>query len=173
MSASLRTSLRRAALLVSIAGGAGLIAGGCGHCDGAVRRMRAQLADCRGECPEPPQEQLTIRPTETFRIGGDGPKADSELLLSASGVDVDTWFLVAEASGEVVPATIVGDAGGHSCRYGVGFNLVPEAPLASGDYTLVLRLDALSWPHVGRDPYGGLSTFEGAPALVRRFRVVE
>lgn len=145
---------------------------GCGHCEGAIRRMRAQRADCHeDECRARAGERVTIAADETFRIGGDGPNEGSEALLGASGIDGEAWFLIAEASGERVPATIDGDAGGHSCRYGVGFNLRPEAPLPAGDYTLVLRLDAVAWPLVGRDPYGERGSVDGAPALIRRFRV--
>ncbi len=144
---------------------------GCGYCGGALRLMRAQTAELyrwpggtKLDLPEP----VPIQPNERFRVRGDGPKAPPAELLQRSGITAAAWFLVRDSTGEHVPAKIGADSGGHMCRYGVGFNLEPLAPLAPGRYTLVLRLDQIAWPMVEDEER---RTFEGKPAMVRRFIV--
>jgi hypothetical protein len=119
------------------------IASGCGHCDGAIRSMDVW----RGLEPDDDTGD-EIGPDAYFRIGGDGPNEDSEELLRISGIDEQSWQLL-DANGQPVEAEVRWWAGGHMCRYGVAFELRPEAPLEAGGHTLVLWLDAVQWPLVG------------------------
>ncbi len=48
---------------------------------------------------------------------------------------------------------------------------MPDEPLAAGDYTLVLRLDAIDWPLIGSHAFGEEGAYDGEPALVREFVV--
>lgn len=157
--------------LASLLVGAPLVAGGCGHCDGAVRRLRARTADCYEGCEDGAAGRVTIAPGETFGISADGPNAEEAALFDASGIGPDNLFLVVEATGERVPATIEATAGGHMCLHGVSFTLRPLEPLAPGDYTLVLLLDEVAWPHAGRHAYGRVGDYQGARAMVRTYRV--
>lgn len=170
--------MRRETLLLLVCGATlGLADAGCGHCDGALRDVRALRAEWmrgrggdkkdhqRGPQAAAPEE---IGADESFRIVGDGPKRGGPELLQLSGVDARSWVLLADATGEPVPAHVTADAGGHMCLRGVGFNLQPRAPLAPGAYTLVLYLDRLRWPLL-HDEHR--TTHAGRPAFVRRFRV--
>ncbi len=169
--ALLRRGLPSLALAPLLAAGIGAsIGGGCGDCSGAIRLMSAQQSDCT-ECSETADERVVIEPEESFRLTADGPSAESDELVADASIDGDAWFLIDEASGEAVPATISGDSGGHVCRNGVGFSLVPDEPLAPGKYTLVLLLDAIDWPLNGDHAFGQESTYGGALALVREFVV--
>ncbi len=121
---------------------------GCGHCDGGIRGMDG------GE----------VAPDATFSILADGPGSmTSDELLADAGIDAETWFLL-DDTGAVVPSAVFGDWGGHSCLNGNTFTLAPDAPLAPGAYTLVLRVDALAWDYIGEED--ALDTYEGEPALV-------
>jgi hypothetical protein len=133
----------------------------CGHCDGAIRTMNVGLGLDAAE-------RKAIDAEPRFRITADGPADESDELLDKSGVGSTTWYLFHEATGVRIAATITGDSGGHMCRNGVGFNLVPDDPLQAGDYTLVLELDQLAWPLVGKEKS---ERFEGREALVRHYRV--
>lgn len=176
--------MRRETLLLLLCGGLlGLVDAGCGHCDGAIRNMRAQRAEWLrgrgrggGECKKNrergPQEEAptAIAADESFRIVGDGPNRAGPELMQLSGVDARSWVLLADATGQPVPADVTADAGGHMCLRGVGFNLRPRAPLAAGAYTLVLYLDRARWPLLHSDRR---ASHAGRPAFVRRFRVTE
>ncbi len=72
--------------------------------------------------PEP--EPITVGVSPQFRIRGDGPRASSSELIASSGIDNNSWLLIA-ANGEPVPARVEADSGGHMCWNGVGFNLSP------------------------------------------------
>ncbi len=146
------------------------VGGGCGDCGGAIRLMKAHQSDCT-ECTETARERVVIEPDESFGLIADGPADDSEELLADASLDGEAWFLLDEASGEAVGATISGNSGGHVCRKGVNFSLVPEEPLAAGDYTLVLLLDEIEWPLIGAHAFGEERMFDGQPALVREFVV--
>ncbi len=115
--------------------------------------------------PEP--EPITVGVSPQFRIRGDGPRASSSELIASSGIDDNSWLLIA-ANGEPVPARVEADSGGHMCWNGVGFNLSPWQPLAAGNYLVVLKLDAVHWSLVDDDE---LDQYQGRPAMVRRFRV--
>lgn len=138
---------------------AGALAG-CGHCDGAIRWMGVD-----GE------EGGVVAADNGFRIVGDGPGSQtSEELLADANVTPETWFLL-DAAGDTVPSTLSASWGGHSCLNGNEFYLVPDAPLDLGDYTLVLRLEALTWAFLPGDVE--TSTWEGEEALVQAWSVVE
>jgi hypothetical protein len=162
-------SLSAVALLCAVAA-----LSGCGHCDGAVRRQKANLTEwCGKECPDITVERdaqtLAIKPNETFRLTADFRRErSSDVILAASGISDRTWFLVGP-SGEPVSATITGDTGGHMCLNGAGFTLRPLAPLPEGEYALVLLLDDIRWPYLGDTP---ASEFRGKRAYIRRYRVV-
>ena len=147
-----------------------LASAGCGHCDGAVRRLRINsvgvcgLEDCAAE-----GGVTKVGSDVTFRIVGDGPNDESDALLADSGIGEQSFFLVDE-NDEVVPATVTGDAGGHTCRNGVGFGLQPDEPLPLGTYTVVLVLDDLDWPLVARTD---TQKWEGKLAFVRELEVIE
>lgn len=131
---------------------------GCGHCDGAIRWMGVD-----GETSG------TVAPDVSFRIVGDGPGSmSSEELLADAGIDASTWFLL-DPAGATVPATLSADWGGHACLNGNTFHLTPDAPLAEGDHTLVLRLDAIDWDFLP----GEVETadWEGETALVQAWTV--
>lgn len=126
---------------------------GCGHCEGGIRAMEGGEAS----------------PDDGFSIVADGPgSVTSEELVADAGIDAEAWFLL-DAAGEPVPATISGDWGGHSCFEGNTFTLVPDAPLAPGDYTLVLILDAIAWDYLGDE--GAVETWDGERALVEAVTV--
>lgn len=152
---------------------AAVLLAGCGHCDGAVRRQKASLSEwCGKDCPDVSAESdartLVVKPKETFRLMGDfRHERSSDVILEASGISEQTWFLV-DAAGARVPAKITGDTGGHMCFNGAGFDLRPLAPLAEGEYVLVLLVDDIRWPYVGFSPVTG---FRGKRAYVRRYRV--
>lgn len=141
---------------------------GCGHCDGAVRDLEIRSVDGCGldACVEA-SGVYAVSGDATFRIVADGPSDDDDALRGDSGVDASTFFLV-DADGALVPGTVSGDAGGHTCRSGVNFHLSPDAPLAPGTYTLVVDLEGIAWPLVG-----GLATqsHDGREALVRTIEV--
>ncbi len=156
---------------------------GCGHCSGAIRKMRAQRAEWvkrggggRGGCSKARRGQgpgnlarvVRIHAKETFRIRADGPMRSSAELLKLSGVGPQSWVLRDDRAGQSVPVEITADAGGHMCLHGVGFNLRPRVPLAPGGYTMVLYLDRVRWPLAAPDDR---VTYQGRPALVRRFLV--
>jgi hypothetical protein len=157
----------RAALVVGL--GSMLAGAGCGHCDGAIRQLRINSVDVCGleECTEA-GGVTRVGPDMSVRIMGDGPNDESEALLADSGIGEESFFLVDE-NDERVAVRVTGDAGGHSCRNGVGFNLQPEEPLAVGTYTVVLVLDDLDWSKVGR---AGTQSWEGKAAFVREIEVV-
>lgn len=163
-------SLRAAARAAVVVGLGSMLAGaGCGHCDGAIRELRIKSVDVCGleECTET-SGVTQAGPDLSVRIVGDGPNDESASLLADSGIGEESFFLLDE-NDERVAAGITGDAGGHSCRNGVGFNLQPEEPLAVGTYTVVLVLDDLAWPKVGR---AETQSWEGRTAFVREIEVV-
>ena len=157
----------RPALVLAL--GSTLAGAGCGHCDGAIRELRINSVDVCGldECTET-SGVTQAGPDLSVRIVGDGPNDESASLLADSGIGEESFFLLDE-NDERVAARVTGDAGGHSCRNGVGFNLTPEEPLAVGTYTVVLVLDDLSWPKVGR---ADTQRWEGRTAFVREIEVV-
>jgi hypothetical protein len=144
---------------------------GCGHCDGAVRVMFANAEGApasrehRGEPAVDRTKPFAIPATAQFRLTGDGPLGTSDKLLAVSRIGPQTWVLLDE-SGRPVNSTITSDAGGHMCRNGVGFTLVPSAPLEPGDYRLVLRLTDIAWPAVE-----DVDSHDGKSAIVRLYRV--
>jgi hypothetical protein len=167
--------LIRRSLQVSTCAALGLALGltttgaGCGSCDGAVRELNVRSAAvCSLEDCAESGGVYRVGPDVNLRIVGDGPNEESGPLLSDSGVGADTFFILDEG-GQRVPATVTGDAGGHTCRRGVGFTLTPDEPLAPGTYTAVLLLEDLSWPHVGD---AAVQRHDGKEALVRKLEVV-
>lgn len=142
---------------------------GCGHCDGALREMRASPLGGGSIRDEDPRGQPTnIEPGEHFRISADGPAAADESLLVLANIDATHWFLLDDATGAHVPARLTATAGGHSCKNGVTFEMTPEARLPAGSYTLVLVLDGVRWALVDDDER---AAFQGRPAMVRHYRV--
>jgi hypothetical protein len=118
-----------------------------------------------------PWGRATPRTRTGFGLWGDGPGSrSSEELLAAAGISAETWFLL-DGAGEPVPATLRGDWGGHTCLNGNSFELVPDEPLLQGEYTLVLRVDAIGWPWIGSEEH--LGPFEGEQAVVQPFVVAE
>lgn len=133
---------------------------GCGHCDGGIRWMGSWSETDPGVVP----------PDATFGLVGDGPGSrSSEELLADAGIDATTWFLL-DPAGQPVDAALSGDWGGHTCLNGNTFTLAPGAPLAPGDHTLVLRLEAIAWDFLPGDVEA--STWEGEEALVQAWTVV-
>jgi len=149
-----------------------LVLAGCGHCDGALRMMRSQLAELYTwpQKPDrrPAAEPVAIEVNDSFRIVADGPLSQSEELLASSGIDSSAWFLVDQSTGKRVAAEISADSGGHMCLNGVGFNLKPQEPLAPGSYLLVLLLDRVKWPLVEE---AERRSYQGRPAMTRRYLV--
>jgi hypothetical protein len=138
-----------------------MIALGCGHCDGALRAM--------GEGYTQDEDTSSVAPEVVFGLWGDGPGSrSSEELLSDAGITTETWFLL-DGAGEVVPSTLRGDWGGHTCLNGNSFELVPDEPLSAGEYTLVLRIEAIGWDWIGSEEH--LTQFEGEQAIVQPFVV--
>lgn len=64
-----------------------------------------------------------------------------------------------------------GGSGGPIGRNGVGFSLIPDEPLAPGEYTLVLLLDEIDWALNGDHAFGQEKTYEGAKAPMRELVV--
>lgn len=110
---------------------------------------------------------VTAGPDMSVRVVGDGPNEDSESLLADAGIDGSNFFLL-DAAGEHVAVTLEADAGGHTCRNGIGIGLRPEQPLDPGTYTLVLVLEDLQWPLEGG---AAVQSHEGKSAFVRRIEV--
>lgn len=151
--------------------GLGLSAGGagCGSCDGALRELEVRSVDvCKLEDCVADGGVYRVGPDVNLRVVGDGPNEESGPLLRDSGVAADTFFLL-DKDGQRVAATIGADAGGHTCRNGVGFSLTPDEPLAPGTYTAVLLLDDLAWPLTGG---AAVQRHEGKDAFVRQLEVV-
>ncbi len=105
-----------------------------------------------------------------FRIFADGPLAKSEALMNKAGISASTWFVVDLTTKQRIPATVSADSGGHVCMRGVGFNLVPDEPLAPSSYALVLLIDGVAWPYIGDK---NVERWRGQNALVHRFSVAE
>jgi len=146
-----------------------LAGAGCGHCDGAIRELRINSVDVCGleEC-EAAGGVTTVSQDVSVRIMGDGPTDESDALLADSGIGPETFFLL-DADDQRVAATVTGGSGGHTCRNGVDFELIPEETLPLGTYTVVLLLEDLDWPKVGR---ADTQTWEGKRAFVRELEVV-
>lgn len=168
----IRRSLRLATcatLGVVLGFGMAAAGGGCGSCDGAVRELLVRSADaCSLESCTENGGVTRVGPDVNLRVVGDGPNDESEALMRDSDISSDTFFLL-DSAGQRVAATVTGDAGGHTCRRGVGFNLTPDEPLAPGTYTAVLLLEDLSWPLTGG---AAVQEHEGKEAFVRKLEVV-
>jgi hypothetical protein len=159
----------RAVLTLALGLGLATAGSGCGRCGGAIRQLRVYSVEACGsdECREE-NGVVRVGPDMNVRIVGDGPNEDSSALLADSGIGPASFFLLDDDDARVA-VTIAGDAGGHSCRNGVGFGLQPDAPLPPGAYTLVLLIDDLDWPLVGG---AATQTYEGRSAFVRELEVV-
>jgi hypothetical protein len=60
--------------------------------------------------------------------------------------------------------------GWDTCLNGNGFELVPDEPLAPGEYTLVLRIEAIDWLWIGSEEH--LTQFQGERAIVQPYVVL-
>lgn len=111
---------------------------------------------------------MTIAPGATFVLNSDSAEATPAELLARSKVTAQMFFIV--GPGGRVPGGIQARyvESAHSCASAASFTLQPSAPLASGDYTVVILLDDAGWPAVFD---GDVTTYEGKRALVRRYRV--
>lgn len=150
------------------------IAPGCwpGRCGGVLRGTPAvTFVGERQTCTEGPACAEPISPDQGFHQNGDFARVDApEVLLEASGIGPESWFLVDQA-GTLVPSRITASQhdSAHSCASAIGFDLVPDAPLAPGVYRLVILSERLEWSILR----GGVesSTYAGEPAIVQYYRV--
>lgn len=157
-------------LLVALA----LLASGCwpGRCGGALRgtpmvHFTGEHAPCTTgpECAEP------IEPETGFHQRGDFARVDDpSALISESGLDAESWFLV-DQSGARIPARVsaVQHGSAHSCASAIGFDLEPERALAPGVYRLVLLVERVRWPVLRQGV--ALTSWEGQPAVVQFYEV--
>lgn len=151
----------RTTLLVALLG---LSACWPGRCEGAFRWLSTPA--------EPSDVDKTkvvaIAPNAVFVLNADSKATSASDLVARARVN-DATFFVAGATGHV-PAEIraVSNDHAHSCASAASFTLTPAAPLAKGDYAVVLLLDDAGWPAVFESD---VSTYEGKRALVRRYRV--
>jgi hypothetical protein len=102
-----------------------------------------------------------------FVLNADSSAASRAELLERSKLSADSFFLVGP-EGRVaadIDARYIETA--HSCASAASFTLRPRKPLAPGEYTVVLLLDAAAWPSVFTSD---VSTHDGKRALVRRYR---
>lgn len=136
---------------------------GCfpGHCDGAFRALRSN-GEVFGEA------QTKIAATESFTLAADFEQATPEQLLAHSKVSAQSFFVVGPSGRVDAEVSAQSFTGAHSCANAASFKLTPKAPLAPGEYTVVLLLDEVAWPSIDDDH---LATWEGKRALVRHYRV--
>lgn len=139
---------------------------GCfpGNCDGAFRWLSAA-----GEPSETERSRtMPIPPGATFALSSDSAEATPAELLERSKVSPATFFLIGPRGRVAAQIEARYFQSAHSCANAASFTLTPAAPLAPGDYTVVLLIDKASWPAVFDDD---VTTYEGGRALVRRYRV--
>jgi hypothetical protein len=147
---------------------------GCwpGRCGGVLRGTPAIVFTGEHQpCTSGPDCAEPITPAQGFHQNGDFARVESpQELLDASAIGPESWFLVDEA-GAVIPSQITAmqHNSAHSCASAIGFDLVPDAPLAPGVVRLVLLTDRLNWSILkfGVDA----SSYAGEPAIVQYYRV--
>lgn len=151
----------RAGVLVAVLGFAGCFPGRCG---GAFRWLSTP-AEASGTDKT---KTAVIAPNAVFVLNADSAEATPAELVARAKVSSSTFFIV--GGGGPVAAEIEAHSHehAHSCASAATFTLRPSAPLAKGDYTVVLLLDAAGWPAVFESD---VSTYEGKRALSRRYRV--
>jgi hypothetical protein len=72
----------------------------CGHCDGALRTMRAESYSA----PRPDANgRFPLAARASFQIRADGPSEVDGKLRELSGVNEGSWQLFADSTGEPVP----------------------------------------------------------------------
>ncbi|PRQ09235.1 hypothetical protein [Enhygromyxa salina] len=151
-------------------------ASGCwpGRCAGVLRGTpRVSFTGEHQPCTDGPACAEEISPEQGFHQNGDFARVeDPAVLLESAAIGPQSWFLVDEA-GAVMPSQITAMQHGsaHSCASAIGFDLVPNDPLAPGVYRLVLMTDRLEWSvlKLGVDA----SSYAGEPAIVQYYRVPE
>ena len=151
----------RAGVLITVLGLAGCFPGRCG---GAFRWLSTPTEASGTD----KTKVVVVAPGAVFVLNADSAEATPAELVTRSKVGSATFFVV--GAGGRVPAEIEahGVAHAHSCASAASFTLRPSAPLAQGDYAVVLLLDGAGWPAVFESD---VSVYEGKRALVRRYRV--
>lgn len=112
---------------------------------------------------------LGVTADARFYIDADSRKDRTrEQLLTDAGLSATSFFLKGRSG--PVPAEISAQLSStaHSCAGAASFILRPLSPLAPGEYTLVLLLDAAKWPAIFSED---IRTWQGQRALFRRYRV--
>jgi hypothetical protein len=152
-----------------------VLLGGCwpGRCGGALRGTpRVHFGEDHAPCTRGSVCAEVVSPDVRFRQGGDFARVDDlATLLASSGLDATTWFLVDQYD-SVVASRIEPKqhSAAHSCASAIGFELIPEAPLAGGEYRLVLLVERISWPVLRQGTE--LTLWNGEPAIVQFYQVI-